>query len=63
MRIARGKYLDFGKETQLAYAFMKLMQTYILPMKSKLIPLQSWREEHLWCHDVNDLIQVNMASI
>ena len=32
LRLAKGKYIEFGNETQLAYALMKLLQTHILPM-------------------------------
>ena len=59
LRIAKGKYMDFGKETQLAYALMKLLQTYILPMVPKLWPLQSWRDKQLWCTEVNELFYSN----
>ena len=59
LRIAKGKYIDFGKETQLAYAFTKLLQTYILPMLPKLWPLQSWRDEHLWTTEINEFFKVN----
>ena len=59
LRIARGKYMDYGKETQLAYALMKLLQTYILPMVPKLWPLQSWRNEQLWSTEVNEFVLAN----
>ena len=63
LRIARGKYMEFSDETQLAYAMMKLLQTNILPMKAKLPPLQSWRNEQLWCIEVSDLLEVNIRAI
>jgi len=63
VRIAKGKYMDFSDETQLAYALMKLLQTNILPMQAKLPPLQSWRFDQLWCIEVSDLLEVNIRAI
>ena len=59
LRIAKGKYMDFGNETQLAYALTKLLQTYILPMVPKLWPLQSWRDEQLWTTEINEFMRSN----
>lgn len=36
VRIARGKYISFGKEKRLDYSMMKLIQQHIMPMSSKL---------------------------
>ncbi len=35
VRIARGKYVETGQETQTSVALMKLLQTHILPMQAK----------------------------
>ena len=63
LRFAKGKYIDFGDETQLAYAFSKFLQTYILPMVPKLWPLQSWRDEQLWTTEINEFMTVNLDKI
>ena len=39
VRIAKGKFIDHGKETNLAQALSILLQKYILPMHSQLMPL------------------------
>ena len=36
VRIARGKYIDFGKDKRLDYSMTKLVQQHIMPMSSKL---------------------------
>lgn len=59
LRFAKGKYIDLGDETQLAYAFSKFLQTYILPMLPSLWPLQSWRDEQLWTSEINEFMTVN----
>ena len=38
VRIAKGKYMDYGKEESLSFAVEKLIQSHILPMESKLVP-------------------------
>ena len=64
IRIARGKYMDFGgTEKSISYALMKLMQSHILPMASQSLPLQSWRDDELWTLEVNDLLEVNLRGI
>lgn len=50
-------------ETQLDYAMMKLFQTNIMPMKAKLPSLQKWREEELWCLEVNDVLKQNEKAM
>lgn len=32
-------------------------------MRSSLFPLQSWRDEELWCIEVNELFTVNIRAI
>ncbi len=39
IRIARGKYMEFGSETEFTYALMKLFQQHIMPMRARLWPL------------------------
>lgn len=32
-------------------------------MTASLFPLQSWRDEELWCIEVNELFTVNIRAI
>jgi hypothetical protein len=63
VRIARGKYVETGKEKHVSYGLMKLMQTHILPMHSTSIPIQSWRDKELWTNEVSDMLETNMRQI
>lgn len=63
VRIAKGKYIDFGNYTSLSEATEKFIKTYIIPMEVNLFPYTRFRTEHLYTNEVNDLLQVNLAGI
>ena len=35
LRLAKAKYIDYGNDTNLSYAFMKLLETHILPLHER----------------------------
>lgn len=63
VRMAKGKYMDFGNMTSLSEATRRLIKEHILPMERKLVPWARFREEEMHQNDVNDLLQVNLACI
>ena len=56
VRIAKGKYMDYGKIQSLSEATKKLITEHILPMEEKLVPWVRFRQEHMHANDVNDLL-------
>lgn len=62
VRIAKGKYVEHGRMTNLAEAFEKLLIEHILPMSEKLVPWQAFRDNHMWNLPVNDLLMINMRK-
>ena len=58
-RIAKAKLFDTGIVDYLSVAVLRLFNVYILPMRNNLITWQAWREEELWCREVDEELEVN----
>ena len=63
IRIAKGKYIDFGSMTSLSQAFTRLLDEHILHMHDKMVPWQKFRDEHMWNLPVSDLLMVNLKKL
>lgn len=63
IRIAKGKYIEFGTMTSLTEAYEKLLIEHILPMTDKLVPWDMFRTMHMWNLPVNDMMMVNMKLL
>lgn len=44
LRLAKGKFMDFGEMTSLYDSTKRLLKEHILPLKSTLAPWQSFRD-------------------
>ena len=63
IRLAKGKYLETGRESSIELAVQKMLTNHILPMKGQVIKWQEFRDSELWCHEVNDLLEVNLRGL
>lgn len=63
IRIARGKYVETKKETNLLLAFDKLLQEHVYPSVRHILPWQRWRVSTLWTNRVNDVFEINLHLI
>ena len=63
VRIAQFLYIENGNEYSIASAFQTLVQNHILPMRNNFIKWQEFRDDELWCPEVNDLLDINHSSI
>ena len=63
VRIAKGKFIDYGSETSLSAALERLIQEYVLPMGPRLVPWNSFRVEQMHANEVNDLLEVNLGGL
>ena len=63
IRLAKGKYLETGRESSIVLAVQKTLTNHILPMKGQVIKWQEFRDSELWCHEVNDLLEVNLRGL
>ena len=59
IRLAKKKYMEYDDETNMSSALRMLIVNHILPMRNNLVAVESFRTEQLWCHEVNDLLEIN----
>lgn len=58
-RIAKAKLYDTGIVDHPSVAVLRLLNVYILPMRNNLISWQTWRDQELWCKEVDEEFEVN----
>ena len=63
IRIAKFKYIEFGTETNLASALGILLWVNFFPVINDYASVAIFREQKLWCQDVNDVLEVNIRPI
>ena len=63
IRLARGKFMDFGSMTCLADAMQQLIEKHVLPLESQCAFYQDWRHKELYTNSVNDILATNIKAI
>lgn len=63
VRMAKTKYFEKGEEPTVAASTERLLRQYILPNSCEVMPAQAFRDELLWCLEVDDVIRANRVGI
>ena len=63
VRLAKVKFVDTGKVDTINDATYQLLSEFIIPNTTDVMPWQEFREDELWCLDVDDLFKANSSSI
>lgn len=63
IRIAKGKFLETKKETNIVSAFERILKEHVLPTFDHCLPGQRFRDDFLWTLRVNDVLERNEIAI
>ena len=62
IRIANEKYKRHGEADTFTQALEMLIKENVIPYRNDM-EWQEFRNEHLWCIDVNDVFQANLETL
>jgi len=63
IRLAKGKYVDSGKEPSLSKAVQMLLDNHVLQMEGLLLPWSRFRFNEMHNDEVNSLMEINLVSL
>ena len=63
IRLAKGKFIDHGKEKSLSKAVQMLLENHVLPMTDLLLPWSRFRRDEMYDNEVNSLMEINLVSL
>ena len=63
VRMARGKYIDFGTMRSLADSTQRLLDRHLLPLEEQCAFYEEWRYKYLYTNEVNEILMANIKAI
>ena len=63
VRLAHAKFVDTGVYTAVSEALSVLLNKFILPHSEVKMPVQGFRDHHLWKLDVDDMLNANFQNL